>query len=88
MSDINRLKMLQVLADGEWHGCSVETWGLELQKSTISHHLKTMREAGLIEFQMRGRNKDTRLRRAIVEGRFPGLLEGITSPQAAEDVAR
>jgi DNA-binding transcriptional ArsR family regulator len=87
LSDINRLKMLQVLADDEWHSCSVETWGLDLQKSTISHHLKTLREAGLVEYQLRGRYKDARLRRAEVEQRFPGLLAGITSQQAADDVA-
>ena len=87
LSDINRLKMVQILADDEWHSCGLETWGLDLQKSTVSHHLKTLREAGLVEYQLRGRYKDARLRRAEIEQRFPGLLAGITSRQAAADVA-
>jgi DNA-binding transcriptional ArsR family regulator len=77
MADPNRLRMLTVLNDGGWHSCGVETWGLELQKSTVSHHLKTLREAGLVEYRLRGRNKDARLRRDVVESRFPGLLAGV-----------
>ena len=77
MADPNRLSMLHRLADGEWHSCGLETWGLDLQKSTVSHHLKTLREAGLVEYRMRGRNKDARLRLGIVESRFPGLLRGV-----------
>lgn len=77
MADPNRLSMLQRLVDGDWHSCALETWGLDLQKSTVSHHLKTLREAGLVEYRMRGRNKDARLRRTIVESRFPGLLDGV-----------
>lgn len=77
MGDPNRLQMLSVLADGDWHSCGLESWGLDLQKSTVSHHLKTLREAGLVEYRLRGRNKDARLRRAIVESRFPGLLDGV-----------
>jgi len=77
MADPNRLSMLQRLVDGDWHSCGLDTWGLDVQKSTVSHHLKTLREAGLVEYRMRGRNKDARLRRDIVESRFPGLLRGV-----------
>jgi DNA-binding transcriptional ArsR family regulator len=77
MADPSRLQMLKVLDDGEWHSCSLGTWNLDLQKSTVSHHLRTLREAGLVEYRLRGRNKDARLRRSIVESRFPGLLDGV-----------
>jgi DNA-binding transcriptional ArsR family regulator len=77
MADPNRLSMLHRLSDGDWHSCGLDTWELDLQKSTVSHHLKTLREAGLVEYRMRGRNKDARLRRGIVESRFPGLLDGV-----------
>ena len=84
MADPNRLTMLHRLVDGEWHSCGLETWGLDLQKSTVSHHLKTLREAGLVEYRMRGRNKDARLRLDIVESRFPGLLRGVLgAPESA-----
>lgn len=88
LSDPGRVKMLMLLADGEYHPCGTETWGLGVQKSTISHHLKTMREAGLIEYRLRGRNKDARLRREILDERFPGLIDGLTSQQAAADLER
>jgi DNA-binding transcriptional ArsR family regulator len=84
MADPSRLHMLQRLVDGDWHSCGLGTWGLDLQKSTVSHHLRTMREAGLLEFRMRGRNKDARLRREVVESRFPGLLDGVLNQEPAE----
>jgi DNA-binding transcriptional ArsR family regulator len=77
MADPGRLQMLKVLADGEWHSCSLGTWNLDLQKSTVSHHLRALREAGLVEYRLRGRNKDARLRRAVLEERFPGLVDGV-----------
>ena len=77
MSDPQRLTMLKILADGEWHSCGAGAWGAGLHKSTISHHIKALREAGLIENQQRGRNKYARLRRDAIEERFPGLLNGV-----------
>ena len=88
LSDPGRVKMLMRLADGEYHSCGMETWGLDVQKSTVSHHLRTMREAGLLEYRLRGRNKDARLRREVIDARFPGLLDGLTSAQAVADVER
>ena len=88
LSDPSRVKMLLRLADGEFHPCGLEGWGLEVQKSTVSHHLKTMREAGLIEYRLHGRNKDARLRREVLDARFPGLIAGLTSEQAAADLQR
>jgi len=88
LSDPSRVRMLAVLADNDYHSCGVETWGLDIQKSTVSHHLKTLREAGLTEYRMRGRNKDVRLRRAALDERFPGLIDGLTSPQAIADLQR
>ncbi len=88
LSDPSRVRMLMLLADGEYHSCGMETWGLDVQKSTVSHHLKTMREAGLVEYRLRGRNKDARLRREVLDARFPGLLDGLTSAEAVTDVER
>jgi DNA-binding transcriptional ArsR family regulator len=79
MSDPQRLAMLKVLADGEWHPCGAGDWATGLHKSTISHHIKILREAGLFEGQQRGRKKYGRLRRDAIDGRFPGLLNGVLS---------
>ena len=79
MSDPQRLAMLKVLADGEWHPCGAGDWATGLHKSTISHHIKILREAGLFEGQQRGRKKYGRLRRDAIDQRFPGLLNGVLS---------
>lgn len=79
MSDPLRLTMLKILADGAWHPCGAGDWAAGLHKSTISHHIRILREAGLIENQQRGRNKYAMLRRDAVEERFPGLLDAVLS---------
>jgi DNA-binding transcriptional ArsR family regulator len=48
-------------------------------KSTLSHHLKTLREAGLIRNEPAGRQRTVTLRRAEIDRRFPGLLDAVLS---------
>lgn len=77
LADPVRLQILRVLADGRAHPKSQPEWGLDLQKSTLSHHFKTMREAGLTETLVDGRNHEIRLRRDELAARFPGLIESL-----------
>ncbi len=77
MSDPQRLTMLKDLADGQWHPRGAADWATRLHKSTVSHHLKVLREAGLFEGQQHGRSKYGRLRRDLVDEQFPGLLDGV-----------
>ncbi len=79
ISDPQRLSMLKVLADGAWHSCGAGAWATGLHKSTISHHIKILREAGLLDNRQDGRHKYVRLRRDAIEERFPGLLNGVLS---------
>lgn len=88
LSDSGRVRMLAVLSDGEFHSCNVEEFGLGVQKSTLSHHFRTLREAGLTEVRVHGRNHVIRLRLADLEARFPGLLPSLTSPAALADLHR
>ncbi len=83
--DPGRLRMLAVLADGGFHPCRREEFGLDIQKSTLSHHFKTLREAGLTVTRVQGRNYDMRLRRADLDGRFPGLLDALIAANALDD---
>jgi DNA-binding transcriptional ArsR family regulator len=46
-------------------------------KSTFSHHLKTLREAGLVRNEPAGRQRTITLRRAELDERFPGLLDSV-----------
>lgn len=86
LSDPGRVLMLTVLSDGEFHPCTPDAFGLDLQKSTLSHHLKTMREAGLTVTRVTGRNYGVRLRVDDLESRFPGLIDSLTSPAALADL--
>ncbi len=86
VADPRRARILTLLADGQYHG--MESFDLELQKSTVSHHLKVLREAGLTETVATGRNCDVRLRRDELGRRFPGLVDALLSPAAVADLAR
>jgi DNA-binding transcriptional ArsR family regulator len=56
--------------------------GLELSKSTFSHHLRIMREAGLVTKRIQGARGYARLRKADVDRRFPGLLDSVINADA------
>jgi DNA-binding transcriptional ArsR family regulator len=77
LADPVRLSIVHLLSDGLRHCKTQEDWNLGVQKSTLSHHLKTLREAGVTETIVEGREHFIRLRRADLDGRFPGLLAGV-----------
>jgi DNA-binding transcriptional ArsR family regulator len=72
LSDPVRLQIVLALADCD----EVSSGGLEVpvSKSTLSHHLKVLREAGLTRTRSEGVLRLVSLRRDDVESRFPGLL--------------
>jgi len=45
--------------------------------STLSHHLKVLREAGLIQVTQEGSRRRNELRLDEIEQRFPGVLANI-----------
>jgi DNA-binding transcriptional ArsR family regulator len=81
VADQNRLRVVMALADGEFHH-TVDLPELDVQKSTLSHHLRTLREAGFTETQFEGRSCQIRLRVAELNQRFPGFVDALTSPAA------
>ena len=50
---------------------------LGLTKSTLSHHFKVLREAGIVDMRLEGTSKFTTLRREALDGVYPGLLDSI-----------
>lgn len=76
LADPGRLRILAVLGDGEFHPCGTASYDLDMHKSTLSHHLKVMREAGITSARVVGRNREVRLRRDLDE-RFPGLIDSL-----------
>lgn len=80
LSDPARLDLVRALAsEGSLTVAQCQATGGDVPKSTFSHHLKTLREAGLIRNEPLGRRRSITLRRAEVDERFPGLLAAVLS---------
>ena len=77
LSDDVRLRILTTLADGDYHSCNEDGMQLDLHKSTLSHHRKILREAGVTRTRLEGRNYYMCLRREDLDARFPGLLDAV-----------
>jgi DNA-binding transcriptional ArsR family regulator len=84
LSDPVRLEMVRQLAaceDGT-AGLMCGQFALTVSKSTGSHHLKTLHNAGVTAERAQGVCKYIRLRREELDARFPGLLESVLSAAA------
>jgi DNA-binding transcriptional ArsR family regulator len=76
LSDPHRLAIVRRLAaDSEPRPCG--TFGLDVTKSTLTHHFRILREAGVIEQRREGTTKLNSLRREDLAARFPGLLDAV-----------
>jgi DNA-binding transcriptional ArsR family regulator len=76
LSDPQRLHIVRELAaDTAPRPCG--TIELNVAKSTMTHHFRVLREAGVIRQERAGTTKLTSLRRADLEARFPGLLDAV-----------
>lgn len=76
LSDPARLDIVRQLASaGEQTTC--QSVALDMPKSTRSHHLKVLRESGVVLSQPQGRERLLSLRRDDLETRWPGLLSAI-----------
>jgi DNA-binding transcriptional ArsR family regulator len=75
LSDPVRLEIVRVLDDRGEMACS--SLKAAVTKSTMSHHFKVLREAGLTHTRASGTQRLISLRQVEVEGRFPGLLDSI-----------
>lgn len=57
---------------------------MAVSKSTATHHFKVLREAGLIRQYYVGTSRMNAIRREEIDRAFPGLLDALTRPGAAE----
>jgi DNA-binding transcriptional ArsR family regulator len=85
LADPTRLRIVQVLADGQPHPKNLELWGVDVTKATLSHHFKTLRESGLTRTLFSGRSHSIQLRRAELDERFPGLIAALVGEEAGAD---
>jgi DNA-binding transcriptional ArsR family regulator len=55
-------------------------------KSTLSHHLRVLRDAGVTRTRQEGTRCFVELRRDDLEFRFPGLLDAVLDAARGDDV--
>ena len=77
LGDPARLNLIAQLAGYSGQVNCHNLLDLRVPKSTGSHRLKVLREAGLVRMAPQGRQIMLSLRREDLEARFPGLLESI-----------
>ena len=73
LSDPVRLEIVRALGTG--HELSCGAIPVPVSKSTLTHHLRVLRDAGLTRTRLDGVQRLISLRRSDVETRFPGLLD-------------
>jgi DNA-binding transcriptional ArsR family regulator len=75
LSDPARLHIVRDLANGQERNCS--KLNTQLAKSTLSHHFKVLREAGITHTRVDGTWRFISLRLDDLEVRFPGLFDAV-----------
>lgn len=77
LADPVRLRIVRELARIGRDGIACGAIDLPVTKSTRTHHLRILREAGVIQVRPEGTSRITTLRRDDLDALFPGLLDGI-----------
>jgi len=80
LSDPVRLAMVRILAQrGVVNSLEL---GPDMPKSTVAHHTRILREAGITHTRPEGRHCWISLRQDLLDSRFPGLLAVILQDMA------
>src|SRR5215469_8277587 len=84
LADPHRLAAVRFVArNGEsWCAQVIEKAGLPMTKPTFSHHLRILREAGIVTKRIQGNKGYMSLRKADLDRRFPGLIDSIVDADA------
>lgn len=75
LADPVRLEIVRILAARGETTCTA--LGLPQSPSTVTHHLRVLRDAGLISTRVRGTARPSQLRHDELELRFPRLLDSV-----------
>lgn len=75
LGDPIRLQILRNLSNKTEATCACCNSGLP--KSVLSHHFKVLRQAGIINVRIEGKNRYLSIRYDELEERFPGLLKSV-----------
>jgi DNA-binding transcriptional ArsR family regulator len=77
LSDPTRMTIVQTLRADPERACG--TFPVDVAPSTLTHHFRVLREAGVIRQREDGNRRWTTLRRDDIEARFPGLLDAVVT---------
>lgn len=77
LSDADRLDIVRQLSDGPLEMAHCHLSDPNVPKSTKSHLMKVLREAGVIRNEPLGRGRRLSLRRDDLDARFPGLIDAV-----------
>ena len=86
LSDPVRLEIVRLLGVHEELSCG--RLEVSVSKSTLTHHLRVLRDAGLTHTRSEGVQRLVSLRRDEVEARFPGLLACVLDQGGTADLIR
>jgi DNA-binding transcriptional ArsR family regulator len=75
LSDPTRMTIVRTLRADRERACG--TFPVDVAPSTLTHHFRVLREAGVIHQREDGNRRWTTLRAADLEERFPGLVDAI-----------
>ncbi|MFM7423666.1 MAG: ArsR/SmtB family transcription factor [Elainella sp.] len=81
LGDPVRLEIVRRLADAGELPCAA--LDCDVPKSTMSHHLRVLREAGVLYCRKEGTQHFNSLRRTDLDTLFPGLLEVVLRSMAS-----
>jgi DNA-binding transcriptional ArsR family regulator len=84
LSDPIRIGLVRLLSDDVERG-----WGelrAPVAKSTLSHHLRVLRAAGLTRTREEGTRCFVRLRRDDIDSRYPELLDAVLAAAGHENI--
>nr|WP_243870070.1 helix-turn-helix domain-containing protein [Amycolatopsis granulosa] len=81
LADPVRLRIVRMLTEAGEAACGA--LDLPVKPSTVTHHMRTLRESGLVEMELRGNSRISKVRREELDRRFPGLLAAILGARPA-----
>ncbi|MFB9908337.1 ArsR/SmtB family transcription factor [Allokutzneria oryzae] len=73
LSDPTRLTVVRQIAEDGRRMCG--SFDVGVAKSTLSQHLRVLREAGVVRSEARGTQRWLTLRQSELDDLFPGLLD-------------
>lgn len=77
LADPVRLEIVRRLAVTGEESCNTIGADLDVHQTTLSHHYRVLREAGVTWTTVKGRSRLVRLRRDDLDALFPGLLDSV-----------